>query len=115
LLQPAINVGLLEHDFWDMTKAEVERYLEGAVWRMKQKAQFDYSLAELIGVSVARIMDSGCKFPELYEVYPHLFESEIKEQEEIQTTTTNSINNFMAFAMKHNAKMKGVETENYDN
>ena len=98
-----------------MTKAEVERYLQGAVWRMKQKAQFDYSLAELIGVSVARIMDSGCQFPAIYDVYPHLFEEEQQEQEAIDTATTNSINNFMAFAMKHNAKLKGVETENYDN
>lgn len=82
---------------------------------MKQKAQFDYSLAELIGASVARIMDSGCQFPSIYEVYPHLFEEEKKAEEEVNVTTTNSINNFMAFAMKHNAKMKGVETENYDN
>lgn len=98
-----------------MTKAEVERYLQGAVWRMKQKAQFDYSLAELIGVSIARIMDSGNQFPNIYDVYPHLFEEEKQEQEEIDTATTNSMNNFMAFAMKHNAKLKGVETENYDN
>lgn len=99
-----------------MTKAEVERYLQGAVWRMKQKAQFDYSLAELIGVSVARIMDSGCKFPDIYDVYPHLFEEEKQEEAQIDAVTTNSMNNFMAFAMAHNAKMKnkGVETENYD-
>jgi hypothetical protein len=49
-------------------------------------------------------------------VYPHLFEDEKKAEEETSTATTNSINNFMAFAMSHNAKMKnkGVETENYD-
>lgn len=82
---------------------------------MKQKAQFDYSLAELIGASVARMFDSGNRYPSLYEVYPHLFEEEKQEEEEINVATTNSINNFMAFAMQHNAKMKGVETENYDN
>lgn len=99
-----------------MTKAEVERYLEGAVWRMKQQAQFDYSLADLIGISVARIMDSGAEFPDIYKVYPTLFEEEQREEEEVNITTTNSINNFMAFAMSHNAQLKkGVETENYDN
>ncbi len=93
-----------------MTKAEVERYLQGAVWRMKQKAQFDYSLADLIGASVARVLDSGNKYPSLYEVYPHLFEEEKQEQAKEDVATTNSINNFMAFAMAHNAKMKkGVE------
>lgn len=105
----------MERDFWDMTKAEVERYLEGAVWRMKQQAQFDYSLADLIGISVARVMDSKAEFPTIYQVYPHLFEEEKREEEKTETVMTNSINNFMAFAMKHNAKLKGVETENYDN
>ena len=89
-----------------MTKAEVERYLQGAVWRMKQQAQFDYSLADLIGVSIARIMDSGNSMPAIYEVYPSLFEEEKKAEAEQETTTTNSINNFMAFAMAHNARVK---------
>ena len=35
MLQPAINMGLTELEFWEMTKAEIERYLEGALWRMK--------------------------------------------------------------------------------
>lgn len=86
---------------------------------MKQQAQFDYSLADLIGASMARLFDSNNHYPTIYEAYPHLFEEEAKKekdealQEEI--ATTNSINNFLAFAMKNNAKMRGVETENYDN
>ena len=101
-----------------MTLAEIERYCEGAEWRLKQQAQFDYSLADLIGVSVARILDNKVEFPTIYQVYPHLFKEEIvetpTEEQEVDVATTNSINNFLAFAMKHNAKMKGVETTNYD-
>lgn len=97
-----------------MTKSEVERYIEGAIWRIKQKAQFDYSLAYLFGASVATVFDSGNKFPELYTVYPTLFQEEVEEAKKVEKATTNSMNNFMAFAMKHNAKVKGVETENYD-
>lgn len=105
----------MERDFWDMTKIEVERYLEGAVWRMKQKAQFDYSLADLIGVSVARVLDSGNSFPSLYDVYPQLFAEEKEQETQEDVATTNSINNFMAFAMAHNAKVKReVEDINYD-
>lgn len=111
MLQPAINMGLTELDFWDMTKAEIERYLEGALWRMKAKAQFDYSLADLIGASVARLLDSNSEYPAIYQVYPHLFEEEIIEEEKQDTATTNSINNFLSFAMKHNAKLRGVEDE----
>lgn len=97
-----------------MTVAEVSRYCEGAVWRMKRQAQFDYSLADLIGASIARLLDNNAEYPSIVDVYPHLFEEEIKEQEETEVTTTNSINNFLAFAMAHNAKMKGVEKQNYD-
>jgi hypothetical protein len=94
-----------------MTKIEVERYLEGAVWRMKQKAQFDYSLAYLHGAAIARIFDSNNKFPEIQEVYPDLFQVQKAEEVKVDTATTNSVNNFLAFAMKHNAKLKGVENK----
>ena len=101
-----------------MTLAEVERYCEGATWRMKQQAQFDYSLANLIGVSVGRLLNSEVEYPTIYDVYPYLFEEEkkieVEEKAQSDIATTNSINNFLAFAMKHNAKMRGVETENYD-
>lgn len=99
-----------------MTIAEIERYCDGAVWRMKQKAQFNYSLADLIGASVGRLLDSNITYPTIYEAFPHLFKEEVEEQEELQSDVaiTNSINNFLAFAMKNNAKMRGVETENYE-
>lgn len=111
LLQPAINMGLDEFKFWDMTVAEIERYLDGALWRMKTKAQFDYSLADLLGASMGRLLDSGIEFPSIYQVYPHLFEEEKIEEEKQDAATTNSINNFLAFAMAHNSKLKGVENK----
>lgn len=97
-----------------MTLAEVERYCEGATWRLKQKAQFDYSLADLIGASIGRLLDSEVQYPTIYDVYPHLFEDDKptpEEEQESDIATTNSINNFLAFAMAHNAKLKGVETD----
>ena len=117
MLQPAINMGLSEADYWEMTKAEVERYLEGAIWRMKLKAQFDYSLADLFGASISRLFDKNQKMPSIQEVYPTLFEEEVvPEEEQIDEKTTNSINNFLAFAMAHNArKREGVENLNCDN
>lgn len=119
LLQPAINVGLEESAFWEMTKAEIERYMEGAVWRLKSKAQFDYSLANLIGLSVGRLFGDNGSYPKIQEVYPELFEDDLpeaKEQTEEEIKVTNSVNNFLAFAMAHNAKVKeGVEQLNDDN
>lgn len=116
LLQPAINLGLDEERFWEMTVAEIQRYTEGATWRMKTKAQFDYMLANLIGISVARVVSKEAEYPSIEKVYPTLFtaeevskeEQEVKEEEE---RITNSKNRFLEFALKHNAKMKGNNEE----
>ena len=86
-----------------MTVAEIERYLQGAVWRMKNQAHFDYTLANLIGVSVGRIVGGGNDFPDL-------FEEEIKNKPtEEEVNMTNSTNRFLEFALKHNAKLEKKE------
>lgn len=94
-----------------MTKIEVERYLEGATWRMKLQAQFYYSLADLIGVSCARIMSKDVEFPTIEQVYPNLYNPEPNAQEiEVnveEKDMTASVNRFLEFALAHNAKIKG--------
>lgn len=98
-----------------MTKAEVERYIEGQTWRLKLKAQFDYSLANLIGMAFAKVESGGkSDFPTLEEAYPTFFAEELKqkqEQEQLeQLRIKNSQNRFLEFALKHNARMKkGVD------
>lgn len=117
MLQPAINVGLTEFDFWEMTIAEVQRYVDGAVWRMRTKAQYDYMLADLIGISVSRVMSNEVQFPSIASVYPNLFEAEAEEvvaAREEEIAITNSTNRFMEFALKHNASVK-QKGENNDN
>ncbi len=101
-----------------MTVAEIQRYIDGAIWRMKSQAQFDYSLANLIGISVARIMSNDVKYPQIEDVYPDLFEDIIKEkrrQKEEEIKINQSVNNFMAFAMKHNSRRKESEELTNDN
>ena len=62
-----------------MTKAEVERYIEGATWRLKVKAQFDYSLANLIGLAYAKTQSNSVTFPSLEEAYASLYADELKK------------------------------------
>ena len=116
LLQPAINVGLREFDFWEMTLAEVQRYIQGAEWRMRTKAQYDYVSANLIGVSVGRVISNEIQFPPIEEVYPNLFEKPDEEEvaaKEEEIATINSTNRFMEFALRHNAmKQKGEVNDN---
>lgn len=109
LLQPCINLGLDEEKFWDMTVAELQRYCDGATWRIKQRASLDYVLANLIGISNARLMSSEVKYPSLEEAYPELFAADKAEQERIKAeeiATQNSTNRFLEFVRKHNAKKR---------
>ena len=112
LLQPAINVGLSEFDFWNMTVSEIERYLKGASWRYKTQAQMDYTLATLIGNAVSCVFGGGDMLA-IEEAYPSLFEIELQEKQtaiEAEKKMMNSVNNFLEFAKRHNSKtVKGVE------
>lgn len=82
---------------------------------MKSKAQFDYMLANLIGVSVSRVISKEAEFPSIEKVYPVLFEKELAEQEkqqkEEEIAITNSTNRFLEFALKHNARIKEHKEE----
>lgn len=104
-LQPSINLGLDESKFWDMTIAELERWQEGALSRMKTQAQFDYMLANLIGISVARIYKNNLQYPTIEKVYPELFKEEKDNEPSEQEIAQNNINRFLNFAIEHNKRM----------
>ena len=106
MLQPAINMGLLESQFWEMTVAEVQRYMEGYVWRLKAEAQLHYSLANLIGVSVGRLLSKEVQMPSLAESYPSLFEKELEQQKLEEEATNRAVNNFLARAQAINKAKK---------
>lgn len=110
-LQPSINLGLSESQFWEMTLAEIGRWQEGAIWRLKSKAQFDYILADLIGISADRMVSKDVEYPTIEDVYPNLFEKEIEERDEEAEIATNNINRFMEFAQRHNSMMKKGEED----
>ena len=113
-MQPSINLGLNEDKFWDMTVAEINRWIEGATWRLKSQAQFNHILADLIGVSVARVMSSEIEFPTIDKVYPELFADVVKEEKEKvedDKQTQKSVNNFLARAMAINKARKAKEDE----
>lgn len=87
LLDNALDYGISEFDFWNMTIAELNRAVESKkrvqMRQAQERASFDYILADLIGRSVGRIYNSSNKLPTLAEVYPSLFDAEA-EQEAIQ-------------------------------
>lgn len=109
-LSNALDAGISEFDFWNMTFAEIERKIESynRTYSAKQKEQatFDYVLADLIGRSVARVYNSANKMPALYEAYPSLFNKEA-EEERIQIEKDKlSAARFRQFAQFMNKKFE---------
>lgn len=105
ILPDALDCNISEFDFWDMTIAEVQRavdsYNRRMSYRRKEKAEYDYILANLIGLSVARLFDENAKYPSLHEAYPALYEKEL-EQDKVNA----SVARFLAFAQAHNKKVE---------
>lgn len=74
--------------------------------RAQEKATFDYTLAELIGRSVARIYNSANHMPEISEVYPTLFDSqELLERRQEKQAELSALR-FKQFAQSYNQKFR---------
>ena len=112
-LESALDYGISEADFWNMTLAELERAINSKKRVKKQqdqeKAAFDYILADLIGRSVARIYSSSAKLPDITEMYSTLFDSpEIQEKKQEQKDELSALR-FKQFAQSFNKKIKDRE------
>lgn len=94
-----------------MTLAEVVRWEKGAIFRLKSKAQFDYILADLIGISVGSKFSDKIEYPTIEKAYSGLFDEQKEEQNNEEIIAQNNVNRFMEFALKHNAMMKKGEED----
>lgn len=110
-LENALDFGITENEFWNMTFGELDRVIESRVRVKKkehqEKASFDYILAELVGRSIARIYSSSAKYPHISEIYPTLFDSEEVEQKKQEKRVELSALRFKQFANSFNANFKG--------
>lgn len=94
-----------------MTLAEIIRAVESVKRRQRiedqRRANFDYTLANLIGKSVARIYNSANTMPDISEAYPTLFDSqEIEKQRQAKKTELSALR-FRQFANAFNKKFNG--------
>lgn len=112
-LSSAMDYGITEDCFWNMTLAEAIRAVESKKRIMlretQEKASFDYILADLIGRSVARIHSSAATMPPLVEAYPTLFDNTEYEEKKQQKQDELSVIRFKQFAQAFNSKFKEVE------
>jgi len=107
----ALECGVNVFTFWNMTYGEIVDVIKTSnkmkLAKLKEKANLDHALAELIGLSVSRLLDKNAKYPTLFEAYPELFkeESEKKKLEEpIQQDWEIAKARLMAYATNHNKK-----------
>lgn len=110
-LDSALDMGITEEEFWEMTIAELTRAMRSKNRVKKQLAQeqatFDYILADLIGRSIGRIYSSSTTIPEISAVYPSLFDDkEIEEKKAIKKAELSALR-FKQFAEAFNKKYKG--------
>lgn len=109
-LDNALDYGITEANFWEMTLAELERAIASKRRLQKVEAQerasFDYILADLIGRSIARVQSSANRMPEIAEVYPSLFDSEEIKQKKQEKQAELSALRFKLFAESYNKKFK---------
>lgn len=107
-LDTALDFGISETDFWNMTITELARAVESKKRVQKHEAQekalFDYILADLVGRSFARVYSSSAKMPELHEIYPTLFESQQIEEKRQEKRNELSALRFKMFAKSFNER-----------
>ena len=110
MLDNAMDWGLSEYEFWNMTIAEIFRYIESKKRVQKQRSQekaiFDYKLAELVGVSVSRIYSKSVSMPPIEEAYAAFFDKkEIEEQRQEKQDELSALR-FKQFADAFNKKFR---------
>lgn len=73
---------------------------------LQEKTSMDYTLADLIGRSVARIYNSSNTIPDIEEVYPTVFDKEELERKRTERRNQLLAIKFKQFAENLNLKFK---------
>lgn len=93
-----------------MTLPELERWFSSRQRVIKrearEKATYDYILADMVGRSISRIYNSSNKLPEISDFYPSLFELQEIEDKKAEKRAELSAMRFRQFAKAHNDKFK---------
>lgn len=112
MLDNALDYGISEYDFWNMTLGEINRLVESKerIFKLEeqQKAKHNYILASLIGRAVSTVLSSGATYPPIEEVYPSLFGVVEKENKIQEQKDQLSALRFKQFAQFHNKKFEEV-------
>lgn len=102
MLDNALDYGISEFDFWNMTIGEFNRIINSKMRVKKVRDQevaiHNYILGDLIGRSMARLQSSTATYPQIYEAYPSLFDKDEFERRQQERITEESIQRLKQFA-----------------
>ena len=118
MLDTALDYGITEERFWDMTFAEIQRAVNSAIrvrkLKNQEKATYDYILANLIAKGVSKVLGDKGSYPSVEEAYPGVFDDVIAERKaKIEEQKMNlSALRFKQFAQSYNSNFKNKEVAN---
>ena len=117
LLDNALDCGINELTFWDMTPGEVGRAIESRNRLIKieaqEKATYDYIQAQLIVKGISICLGDKSSYPTIQEAYPGVFDEMAKEQEQKVQEQKMSLSalRFRQFAQSYNNNLKNKEVQ----
>lgn len=115
MLDNALDYGITEERFWNMTLAEIKRAIESAIRVKKietqERATYDYILAHLITKGVMKSMGDKSNYPTIEEAYPGIFNDiTVEKQAKINEQKNNlSAIRFKQFTQSYNKRFKNRE------
>jgi hypothetical protein len=117
MLDNALDYGITEAQFWEMTFGEIERAANSRIRELKrqarEKATYDYILAQMIAKGVSKVLGDKSSYPTIEEAYPGIFDEVIEERKaQVKEQKMNlSALRFKQFANFHNKKYKEVASD----
>lgn len=110
-LDNALDFGISEEEFWNMTIAELTRAIKSKerIKRIeaKEKATYDYILSAMMARGVQAAIVGGEGLPDIVEIYPGIFVEEIKDKHNKTQAIKDELSalRFKQFANFHNKKI----------
>jgi hypothetical protein len=115
MLVNALDYGINEADFWQMTFAELERQVESKKRVQKLEAQEKATVSYIHSIIQARFIagafSNGAEVPDISEFYPTLFDDKESKEKKQESKDELSALRFKMFAASYNKKFEEVASD----